>query len=207
MGREARCPCRWPGGEGEVKALLESDALVLRGALRRSIPRGDISRARVVGDTLRLTAGGGELSLALGAKAASSWLQALKDGPPSLAKKLGIGPGTRVHLVATLDAPELEEAVREAVRTSVSEADLVLARVKDEASARRAADVHRAAPVAAALWVVFAKGKTSPFGEAAVRAVLRGRGLMDTKVASVSVALTAARYLRAARRRGSAGQR
>ena len=200
MGREARCPCRWAGGEGEVKALLETDVLVLRGALRRNIPRSDISRARVVGDALRLTAGGEELTLALGAKAASSWLEALKAGPPSLAKKLGIGSGTRVHLVAPLDAPELKEAVREAVRTSASEADLVLARVKDETSARRAADVHRAAPAAAALWVVFAKGKTSPFGEAAVRAVLRGRGLMDTKVASVSATLTAARYLRAMRR-------
>jgi hypothetical protein len=200
MGREARCPCRWAGGEGEVKVLLETDVLVLRGALRRNLSRSDISRARVVGDTLRLTAGAEELSLALGAKAASRWLEALKVAPPSLAKKLGIGSGTRVHLVGTLDAPELEEAVRGAARTSASEADLVLARVKDETSARRAVDVHQAAPAGAALWVVFAKGKTSPFGEAAVRAVLRGRGLMDTKVASVSATLTAARYLRTTRR-------
>jgi len=198
MGREARCSCTWAGGEGEVKALLETEVLVLRGALRRSIPRKDISRARVVGDALRLGVGAEELSLALGAKAAASWLAALKAGPPSLAKKLGIAPGTRVHVVGKLDVPELDEALREAVRTSGATADLVLARVSDERSTGRAADALQAAR-GAALWVVFTKGKGSPFGEAAVRAVLRGRGFTDTKVASVSPALTAARYQRVVR--------
>ncbi len=198
MGREARCSCRWAGGEGEVKVLLETEVLVLRGALRRSIPRKDISTARVMGDALRLGVGDEELSLALGAKAASSWLAALKAGPPSLARKLGIAPGTRVRVVGRLGVPELEEAINEAVRTSGSTADLVLARVSDERSTRRAADVFHAAR-GAALWVVFTKGKDSPFGEAAVRAVLRGRGFTDTKVASVSPTLTAARYQRLVR--------
>ncbi len=199
MGREARCICRWEGGEGEVKALLEAEVLVLRGALRRSIARSDISGARVVGDTLRLGLGGEEVSLALGAKAASGWLEALKAGPPPLAKKLGIAPGTRVHVVGKLDAPELEAAVRDAVRASRSSAALVLARVSDGASTRRAAEALQAAPPGSALWVVFVKGKSSPFGEAAVRAVLRGRGFTDTKVASVSPTLTAARYHRVVR--------
>jgi hypothetical protein len=199
MGREARCICRWEGGEGEVKALLETEELVLRGALRRSVARRDISRARVVGDTLRLGLGGEEVSLALGARAASSWLAALKAGPPQLARKLGIAPGTRVHVVGKLGAPQLEEAVRDAVRASRASAALILARVSGPASTRRAAEALQAAPPGSALWVVFVKGKSSPFGEAAVRAVLRGRGLTDTKVASVSPALTAARYHRAAR--------
>jgi hypothetical protein len=198
MGREARCSCRWAGGEGEVKALLEPELLVLRGALRRSIPRRDISRAQVVSDALQLRVGGEELSLALGAKAASSWLATLKAGPPSLARKLGIGPGMRVRVVGRLESPELKEAIREAVRTSGSAVDLILARVSNEGSTRRAAGVLEAAR-GAALWVVFTKGKDSPFGEAAVRAVLRGRGFTDTKVASVSPKLTAARYQRVVR--------
>ncbi|MGZ6078177.1 MAG: hypothetical protein ACXWK6_10270, partial [Myxococcaceae bacterium] len=65
MGRDARCPCRWPGGQGEVKALLESDVLVLRGALVRTLKRSEISGARVVGDALRLTVAEGELALSL----------------------------------------------------------------------------------------------------------------------------------------------
>jgi len=198
MGREARCSCSWAEGEGEVKALLEPEVLVLRGALRRSIPRKHISRARVVGDALRLGVGDEELSLALGAKTASSWLAALKAVPPSLARKLGIGPGTRVRVLGRLDAPELEEAIHEAVRTSGAAADLIVARVSSETSAGRAADALQAMPWAA-LWVVFTKGKDSPFGEAAVRAVLRGRGFTDTKVASVSPTLTAARYQRVVR--------
>ena len=46
------------------------------------------------------------------------------------------------------------------------------------------------------LWVVYTKGKNGPLGEAAVRAMLRERGLIDLKVAAVSSALTALQFVR-----------
>ena len=199
MGREARCPCRWPGGQGEVKALLESEVLVLRGALVRTVKRSEISRARVVGDALRLTLAEGELALSLGAGLAARWLKALETAPPSLGRKLGISGGTRVHLVGPVESPEIQRALTEAVRVPVARAELVLAQVRDEAGTARAADAHARAPEDAALWVVHGKGKGAPFGEGAVRAVLRARGLVDTKVASVSGTLTASRYHRSDR--------
>ncbi|HTS83301.1 MAG TPA: hypothetical protein VMH40_22080 [Myxococcaceae bacterium] len=200
MGREARCSGRWPGGAGEVKVLLETDTLILRGALSRRLPRRAISRVRVVGDTLRLSADGEEIVLSLGAEAAARWLRALKTPPAPLARKLGVAPGTRVHVVGPLpDSAEIAEALREAVRVPASKAELVLAGVADEASTRRAAEAHGKAPASAALWVVYRKGKASPCGEGAVRVLLRGRGLVDTKVAAVSGELSASRYHRARR--------
>jgi hypothetical protein len=46
------------------------------------------------------------------------------------------------------------------------------------------------------MWVVYTKGPRAPLGETAVRALLRERGLMDLKVASVSPALTALKFAR-----------
>jgi hypothetical protein len=44
------------------------------------------------------------------------------------------------------------------------------------------------------LWIVFPKGATSEVKESALRELLRSRGFMDTKVASVSAKLTGIRF-------------
>ena len=179
-----------------MKALLESDVLVLRGALSRKVPRNEISQARVVGDALRLTVAGEDLALSLGAEVASRWLKALRNGPPSLAEKLGLAAGTRVHLVGPVESPEIQRALKDSVPVPMSRADVVVAQVADEAGTVRAAEAHERSPEGVPLWVVHGKGKRAPFGEGAVRAVLRARGLVDTKVAAVSETLTASRYHR-----------
>jgi hypothetical protein len=48
--------------------------------------------------------------------------------------------------------------------------------------------------------VVYTKGKGAPLGETVVIALLRERGLVDLKVASVSPALTALKFVRRARK-------
>lgn len=53
-------------------------------------------------------------------------------------------------------------------------------------------DLARGVP----FWVVYTKGKNAPLGETAVRAMLRERGLIDLKVASVSPTLTALKFAR-----------
>jgi hypothetical protein len=42
--------------------------------------------------------------------------------------------------------------------------------------------------------MVYAKGPGHPLNESAIRSFLRGNGMMDTKVASVSSELTALRF-------------
>jgi hypothetical protein len=182
-----------------VKALLESDVLVLRGALSRKVSRKEISRARVVGEALQLTVAGEQLALSLGAEVAARWVQALQRAPASLGQKLGLVPGRRVHLVGPVESPEVQRALEESVRGPVSRAEVVLAQVKDEAGTVRAAEAHARAPAGVPLWVVYGKGRGSPFGDGPVRAVLRARGLMDTKVAAVSETLSASRYHRSER--------
>ena len=84
MGREAEGHARWRGQDGAVKALLESDGIILRGDIRARLRRDDLMDWRVDGDDLCLRAGGEPLILTLGAKEAAAWVKAL-DKPLPLA--------------------------------------------------------------------------------------------------------------------------
>jgi hypothetical protein len=198
VGREARCHARWPGGEGEVKALLESHEVILRGDLRRTLPLGEIE-PRVEGEMLILSSGGEEIALELGAQAAASWAKKIQAPPPSLAEKLGVGPKCRALVCGEVEDPLLEEALRAALALTPGEAHLTLAVVQSEAELTSALECHGELPDDAPIWLIYVKGKASPYGEASVRTAMRGAGYIDTKTASVSDTLTGTRF---SKRRG-----
>ena len=191
MGRETLCHAEWPSGAGEVKALLESQELILRGALRRFLPVAALNDVVVDGDRLILGHGGETIALTLGAKTAASWAKKIAAPPPTLAAKLGIGSATRVQTVGNLDDPALAAAVARGI-AATADAEVTLAEVTDAHALDRAVAATGTTP----LWLAYAKGKASPFGEAAVRTAMRERGWIDVKVASVSDRLTAAKFVR-----------
>lgn len=197
MGREARCEARWGARSGEVKALLESTEVVVRGAFRASAPLAELRDVRADGDVLRFTARGEDVALWLGADA-SRWAAKIAAPPPSLAAKLGIGAATRLLIAGRIDDPELAGALAAATRTrSAASADAIVVRVDDRSTLSRLAETYAAAlERGVPLWVVYTKGKDAPLGETAVRELLRERGLIDLKVASVSPALTALKFAR-----------
>src|SRR5580704_261303 len=102
MGAEALCLCRWPGGESEVKALLETRDLILRGALRRKLQFSAMTALRVEGDRLCFSAGAEDFELLLGAGRAARWAAKIAD-PPSLAAKLGLGPAATAQIIGVVD--------------------------------------------------------------------------------------------------------
>ena len=201
MGREAQCSARWGARSGEVKALLESTEIVVRGAFRAVAPLAELRDVRAEGDTLRFSVGGEDVALVLGA-AAPRWAAKIVAPPPSLATKLGIGATTRVFVAGRLDDENLAAAVSAATRTRAADsADVIVARVDDADALARVADTHRERlALGLPLWVIYTKGKAAPLGEATVRAMLRGRGLIDLKVASVSSSLTALKFARATKK-------
>lgn len=201
MGREARCSARWGARSGEVKALLESTEIVVRGAFRAVAPLAELRDVRADGDTLRFRVHGEDVALVLGA-AAPRWAAKIAAPPPSLAAKLGIGPTTRLFVAGRLDDPALATALGAAIRTrSADSADVIVARVDAADALARVADTHRARlERGVPLWVIYTKGKAAPLGETTVRAMLRERGLIDLKVASVSPSLTALKFARAAKK-------
>ena len=52
MGREAICDCTFAGTTAEVKALLESEELILRGDIRMRVPFHTLHNVRVESDSL-----------------------------------------------------------------------------------------------------------------------------------------------------------
>jgi hypothetical protein len=197
VGREARCSARWGKQHGEVTVLLETTEIIVRGAFRAVAPLAGLRNVRADGGTLRFSAGGDDVALELG-KAASSWATKIVTPPPSLATKLGLTAETRAFVAGSIDDPALAGALATAKRTrTAATADVIVARVDDADALAAAADRHRAILARGVpLWVIYTKGKNAPLGETAVRALLRERGQIDLKVASVSATLTALKFAR-----------
>ncbi|MBV8299072.1 MAG: hypothetical protein JO083_05970 [Candidatus Eremiobacteraeota bacterium] len=200
MGREARCAASWGAQRGTVTIHLDSAELTARGAFRARAPLASLRDVRYDGDTVRFRAGSDEVALVLG-NAAGRWATALAKPPPALAAKLGIAPGMPVLFAGAADDDALASALAEATPVSKRDARMIVARVDDASELVHLASRHRALlERGVPLWVVYTKGKGAPLGETAVLALLRERGLIDLKVASVSARLTALKFVRAAQK-------
>ena len=196
MGLEATCSCRWPGGTGEVTALLESRELILRGALRRRLAVSALSLIRIEGEALCLETGGETIALDLGAARAALWQRKLTTPPPSLAAKLGIGPEAKALVIGVVTDPTLAAALHGATADDPDSARSSLAVVTSEAELCAALEAHSALPPGAPIWIVYGKGRQAALGEAAVRGFLRAHGYIDSKVSAVSETLSATRFVR-----------
>jgi hypothetical protein len=196
MGLEASCPCRWTGGSGPVKIHLDATSLTLRGALRRTIPRTDITSLHQNAGNLFIQAAGEETILELGPEAAPRWLKKLLTPPPTLAEKLGLNPTSRALLVGTTEDPALLAALDGHTARTEAEAALTVAIIPDAASLQRALHQHATAPPGRPLWLIHGKGKSASFGETPIRHHMRAAGYIDTKVAAVSATLSATRFVR-----------
>jgi hypothetical protein len=194
MGREAICECTFDGTTAKVKALLESEELILRGDIRLRAPLHALHHVRVESESLCFNLDKGPIRLDLGAAAAKSWARKIKSPPPSLADKLGI-TGKTLRTIGPITDRALESALGSAALLSARNPDLILAYVDTPESLattlREAkAQLARSIPI----WLIYRKGPGHPLNESAIRTTLRAQGLMDTKVASVSPELTALRF-------------
>jgi hypothetical protein len=197
MGREATCHVQWAGEAGPAKVLLESKELIVRGSgklARRSVSLASLTQIEVQGEMLCFRADAEAVAITLGAAQALSWAKKLATPPPTLAAKLGIGAATRLALIGEFDDGELAEAIAEAASTESRQPDLMLALVKNTADLNFALDVHEGFAAHPPVWIVYPKGAGKAIGETEIRDTLRRAGLMDTKIASVSAALTALRF-------------
>jgi hypothetical protein len=195
MGREAVCTCDWAGEVTEVKALLETGELILRGGLRKRLPFSELKRVKAVADGLSFTVGGERVELLLGSAAAERWASIITSPPPSLAKKLGITPQTVTRVIGSVCDESLQGALNEASKSTKRNIDLLVACVDSSeklSSILKQARAEMAAGVP--IWIVYAKGKGHAVDESAIRSELRGKGFMDTKVVSVSAKFTALRF-------------
>jgi hypothetical protein len=127
MGREAICTCEWDGTVAEVKALLETSEIILRGGIRKRLTFGELSDVKAQGDKLYFRVGPERVKLALGSAAAEKWAATIESPPAALSKKLGITKMSVVRVIGSVPDEALQEALNEAARISPREADLMVA--------------------------------------------------------------------------------
>jgi hypothetical protein len=190
MGREARVRADVGSETGEVKALLESQELILRGEIRRRFSKASMTGVTVDGDTLRFISAGETVRLHLGSKVAQAWAKAIATMPPSLRAKLGLEKGARALLIGACDDAELVGAIKGALTDNIAEAAMLIVRVDGADDLKAAWAVATQLPIS----TIYPKGKNVVFGDAAVRAAMRRTGFRDTKACAVSDNLTATRY-------------
>lgn len=195
MGREEICTCDWAGTVAEVKALLETSELILRGDIRKRVPFSEIKGVKAQPDGLRFTVGGERVQLCLGPSVAAKWAAAIASPPPSLSRKLGITNETVVRAIGNTTDENLKSALQEAVSISAKDPDLIVACVDTPESLQETFKQARKQLLKSVpIWMVYAKGPGHPLNESAIRSFLRANGMMDTKVTSVSSQLTALRF-------------
>jgi hypothetical protein len=196
VGREASCHCVWAGQVVECKVLLETRELIVRGAIRRSIPIRSLNRVRVEGEQLLFYAGEDEVALNLGAKLAQSWARKIATPPPTLAAKLGVSNTAHLALIGEFETEELKAAIAEAGATEGKDANLILAFVKTSTDLNYTLDRYATFANNPPIWIIYPKGPNKPVKESEIRSTLRHEGFIDTKVASVSQTLTALRFIK-----------
>ena len=197
MGREALCECTFAGSTAKVKALLETNEIILRGDIRMTAPLKALKNIRVQSETLCFNVDKHTVQLHLGAAVAESWAKKIKSPPPTLADKLGITDKTIVRTIGEITDRALFNAISSAAQVSARNPNVILACIETPESLiatlkEAKAQLTRSIPI----WLVYRKGPGHPINESAIRTTLRAQGLMDTKVASVSEHLTALRFNR-----------
>src|SRR5262249_58033487 len=135
-----------------------------------------------------------KVALELGAAVAERWAEKLAAPPRTLVQKLGIGPSSKALVIGAIEDAALRDAVAGCEAAGPEEAKLSLAVVAAAAALDHALKIHETLPTGAPIWIVYPKGSRAAFGEAAVRAIMRAAGYIDSKVSAVSDALSATRY-------------
>jgi len=202
MGREANCRCRWAAESADCKVLLESHELIVRGPsglFHRRVLIASLTEVKVHDSELRFRAGEDRVALNLGSEQAQRWARAITTPPPTLAVKLGISAASHLALIGELDAEELQIAIAEAASTDGNDANLILAKVRTSMDLNYVLDTYSAYTGKPPVWIVYAKGSGKPLTESDIRDTMRHEGFIDTKIASVSLALTALRFIKRGR--------
>lgn len=196
MGLEAESELVINGQTIHVKALLESQILIFRGAVKKTLPIADLHNVHVVNDQLLFEHLTTPYILSLPVGQAAKWLKKLTTAPPSLTQKLGLDSGHRTLVWGQVDDAALNAALIDVVTTNPLQAVMAIAvaRSPDDLSAALSELTSRLPH--APLWIVYPKGAKSPLPDSAVRSHMRALGFIDTKVSAVSDALTATRFLR-----------
>jgi hypothetical protein len=196
VGQELRCWATIGDETTEVRALLESDELIVRGSKRLRIPFKDATRVVAADGRLELSYGSESISLELGDRA-ERWADRIRN-PKTLVDKLDLKPGARVGVLGVTDG-EFAALVRAragdvSIDALEPDSDAIFVQADANADLARIASLEPSIARNGAIWVVAPKGR-SDIREADVLDAGRAAGLVDTKVVRFSDTHTAHKFV------------
>jgi hypothetical protein len=186
MGLEMKCRVDFAGESSEGKALLETSEIIFRGAFRLKIPFQGITLLEASQGKLSVQYAEGRAVFHIG-KAAEKWAEKIRN-PPSRLDKLGVKPGTRVHLIGRHDEDFRRELTQRGAVSSAKKPDLVFLAVKEKDQL-----VELAYLTGTPVWIIYPKG-VKPITEGDVIAAGRAAGFIDVKVCGFSATHTALKF-------------
>jgi hypothetical protein len=190
VGNEALCRVDYGGQSAEAKVLLETDELIVRGAIKLRIPFKEMERVAADGGVLTFRWRGYEARMAVGTHAAK-WADKIRN-PKSVIDKLGVKPGQRVSIIGGLDgglAGQIELRSGDVTRKLRDSSDIIFFATGRREELSKLGRLRQALAADGAIWVIRPKG-TKAITDADVIAAGRAAGLVDVKVARVSETLS-----------------
>lgn len=203
MGIETTCRVETEAGTGDAKVLLETEELIVRGALKARIPLKSVEAAVVDGRKLIVSHGKSRTVLHLGPEAAR-WADRILN-PRTRLEKLGVKPGMLVSCQGIAD-PALQDELTAAGATVSwgrirKDSDLILLGVERDAEVSRITPAVASLRPNGAIWVIHPKGKEG-VKDTTIFSAGREAGLVATKVAKFSESHTAEKLVVPVARRG-----
>ena len=186
MGQEIKCKVEFGKESSEGKALLEASEVLFRGGFRLKIPFQTITGLEAAAGKLKIQFTEGSATFHLG-PAAEKWAAKIRN-PPSRLDKLGVKPGTKVHLINKHDDDFRRELNERGAVLSKSKPGLVFLAVKNKDQL-----VELAYLTDGPVWMIYPKG-IQAVTENDVIAAGRSVGFSDIKVASFSPTHTALKF-------------
>lgn len=191
MGNESTCRVSLGDQSAEAKALLETEELILRGAIKARIPFADVKNVAAEDGVLRLRWNDRDVAIHLGGDAAK-WAEKIRN-PKSLLDKLGVKAGQRVSVIGDVDRgflDQLEARGCDVSRKGRRDSDVIFYAAIRREELARLEELRRLLQPAGAVWVVRPKGDPA-ISESDVMSSGKAAGLVDVKVVRFSATHTA----------------
>ncbi len=191
MGNEVLTRVDLGGESAEARALLETEEVILRGALKARIPFRAMSGIRAEDGVLAFRWDDREVHIHVG-KDAAKWADKIRN-PKSVLDKLGVKTAQKISIVGEVDRTFLDELQARAADVSRRlrrDSDVIFFAANRKEELARMDELRRSLQPAGAIWILRPKGNPA-ISEADVMAAGKAAGLVDVKVVRFSATHTA----------------
>lgn len=175
----------------EAKVLLETEELILRGAVKARIAFNRMKDVAATGGVLHFRWDDRDVRIHLG-KDAAKWAEKIKN-PKSVAEKLGVKPGQKISILGDVDPAVLDDLKTREIDVSRRlrrQSDVIFLAANRKEELARLEELRGSLQPAGAIWVIRPKG-SADISEADVMNAGKAAGLVDVKVVRFSATHTA----------------